>query len=241
MATHLVIGDPHCTPKASNDRFLWAGKFAHDLKPNTIICMGDFASMDSLSSYDKGKKSFEGRRYKKDIDHAHDALDKFNKGLEGRRPRKIMLLGNHEERIDRTVDDIPELEGTISTDDFKFEKFGWEVYEYQKPVNVDGVYYCHNYPTGVMGKPISGDNVARSLLLKNKVSSTVGHIHTFDYAMCALPSGKKLMGLSAGCYLHHKENYAKATQQMWWSGLVVKRNVSKGCLLYTSPSPRDRG
>jgi hypothetical protein len=139
-----------------------------------------------------------------------------------------MLLGNHEDRIDRTVDDIPELEGTISTDDFKFEKFGWEVHEYQRPVNVDGIYYCHNYPTGVMGKPISGDNVARALLLKNKVSSTVGHIHTFDYAMCALPSGRKLMGLSAGCYLHHKENYAKATQQMWWSGLVVKRNVSKG-------------
>jgi len=208
MATHLVMGDPHCTPKASNDRFLWAGKLAADLKPNTIICMGDFASMDSLSSYDKGKKQFEG--------------------LNGRRPRKIMLLGNHEDRIDRTVDDIPELEGTISTDDFKFEKFGWEVYEYQKPVNVDGVYYCHNYPTGVMGKPISGDNVARSLLLKNKVSSTVGHIHTFDYAMCALPSGRKLMGLSAGCYLHHKENYARATQQMWWSGLVIKRNVSKG-------------
>ena len=59
MATHLVIGDPHCTPKANNDRFLWAGKFAHDLKPDTIVCMGDFASMDSLSSYDKGKKSFE--------------------------------------------------------------------------------------------------------------------------------------------------------------------------------------
>ena len=138
MATHLVIGDPHCTPKATNDRFLWAGKFARDLKPNTIICMGDFASMDSLSSYDKGKKSFEGRRYKKDIDHAHDALNKFNKGLNGRRPRKIMLLGNHEDRIDRTVDEIPELEGTISTDDFKFEQYGWEVYPYQEPVVVDG-------------------------------------------------------------------------------------------------------
>ena len=65
MATHLVMGDPHCTPKANNDRFLWAGKMARDLKPTTIVCMGDFASMDSLSSYDKGKKSFEGRRYKK--------------------------------------------------------------------------------------------------------------------------------------------------------------------------------
>ena len=60
MATHLVMGDPHCTPKASNDRFLWAGRLAADLKPNTIICMGDFASMDSLSSYDKGKKQFIG-------------------------------------------------------------------------------------------------------------------------------------------------------------------------------------
>ena len=37
MATHLVMGDPHCTPKASNDRFLWAGRLAADLKPNTII------------------------------------------------------------------------------------------------------------------------------------------------------------------------------------------------------------
>ena len=100
MATHLVMGDPHCTPKASNDRFLWAGKLAHELKPDTIICMGDFASMDSLSSYDKGKKSFEGRRYRKDIDHAHNALEKFNKGLNGRRSRKIMLLGNHEDRIE---------------------------------------------------------------------------------------------------------------------------------------------
>jgi len=228
MATHLVIGDPHCNPKASNDRFLWAGKLARDLKPDTIICMGDFSSLDSLSSYDKGKKSFEGRRYKKDIDHAHDALEKFNKGLNGRRSRKVMLLGNHEDRIDRIVDETPELDGTISTKDLKFKEFGWEVFAYQEPVAIDGVHYCHNYPTGIMGKPISGDNIARSLLLKNKVSSTVGHCHLFDYSMCTIPSGRKVLGLSAGCYLHHKEDYARNTQRLWWSGLIVKRNVKQG-------------
>ena len=228
MATHLVIGDPHCNPKASNDRFLWAGKLARDLKPDTIICMGDFSSLDSLSSYDKGKKSFEGRRYKKDIDHAHDALEKFNKGLNGRRSRKVMLLGNHEDRIDRIVDETPELDGTISTKDLKFKEFGWEVFAYQEPVAIDGVHYCHNYPTGIMGKPISGDNIARSLLLKNKVSSTVGHCHLFDYSMCTIPSGRKVLGLSAGCYLHHKEEYARNTQRLWWSGLIVKRNVRQG-------------
>jgi len=228
MATHLVIGDPHCNPKASNDRFLWAGKLARDLKPDTIICMGDFSSLDSLSSYDKGKKSFEGRRYKKDINHAHDALEKFNKGLNGRRSRKVMLLGNHEDRIDRIVDETPELDGTISTKDLKFKEFGWEVFAYQEPVAIDGVHYCHNYPTGIMGKPISGDNIARSLLLKNKVSSTVGHCHLFDYSMCTIPSGRKVLGLSAGCYLHHKEDYARNTQRLWWSGLIVKRNVRQG-------------
>jgi len=228
MATHLVIGDPHCNPKASNDRFLWAGKLAKDLKPDTIICMGDFSSLDSLSSYDKGKKSFEGRRYKKDIDHAHDALEKFNKGLNGRRSRKVMLLGNHEDRIDRIVDETPELDGTISTKDLKFKEFGWEVVAYQEPVAIDGIHYCHNYPTGIMGKPISGDNIARSLLLKNKVSSTVGHCHLFDYSMCTVPTGRKVIGLSAGCYLHHKEDYARNTQRLWWSGLIVKRNVRQG-------------
>ena len=55
MATHLVIGDPHCTPKASNERFLWAGRVAADYKVSHVICMGDFCSMDSLSSYDRAK------------------------------------------------------------------------------------------------------------------------------------------------------------------------------------------
>ena len=81
MATHLVIGDPHCTPKSSNDRFLWAGKLAADIKATHVICMGDFCSMDSLSSYDRAKKSFEGRRYQKDMEHSHNALALFNKGL----------------------------------------------------------------------------------------------------------------------------------------------------------------
>ena len=108
MTTHLVIGDPHCTPSASNERFTWAGRMAKDLKVDKVICMGDFASMDSMSSYDKKKKSFEGRRYKKDIEHAHDALQKFNDGLGKYEPEMYMMLGNHEDRILRMVEDNPE-------------------------------------------------------------------------------------------------------------------------------------
>ena len=67
-----------------------------------------------------------------------------------------------------------------------------------------------------------------ALVNKNKVSCTVGHSHLLDYAIAAKPSGKKIMGLSAGCYLTHREKYAYNTQRLWWSGLVVKRNVKGG-------------
>ena len=78
MATHLVIGDPHCTPGTSNERFLLAGRLAKDIKATHVICMGDFCSVDSLSSYDKGKMSFEGKRFNKDVEHTEDALAKFS-------------------------------------------------------------------------------------------------------------------------------------------------------------------
>jgi hypothetical protein len=46
--------------------------------------------------------------------------------------------------------------------------------------------------------------------------------------VATLPNGKKLQALSAGCYLTHPEFFAKDTQHMWWSGIIVKREVSNG-------------
>ena len=228
MATHLVMGDPHCTPKANNDRFLWAGRMAADIKATHVICMGDFCSMDSLSTYDRGKKSFEGRRYQKDMEHTHHALSLFNKGLGNHKLIKTMILGNHEDRIDRFVDENPELDGSISIKDLHYKKYGWREIPYKAIKVIDGVHYSHHLPSGIMGSAISGENVARSILNKHKVSATVGHSHLLDYAVSTLPSGKKLHALSAGCYLSHTEHFARDTQHMWWSGLIVKREVKNG-------------
>ena len=228
MATHLVIGDPHCTPKSNNDRFLWAGKVAADIGVNYVICIGDFVSMDSLCSYDKAKLSFEGRRYKKDLEHAEDALAKFDKGLGKHKVKKIMILGNHEDRISRAVQENPELEGTMKISDLKYKDYGWKEIPYKEIKVIDGVHYVHQLPSGIMGTAISGENIARTILNKHKVSATVGHCHLLDYAISTLPSGKKLHALSAGCYLNHAEAYARGTQHMWWSGLIIKRNVSQG-------------
>ena len=65
-------------------------------------------------------------------------------------------------------------------------------------------------------------------MTKHKVSATVGHSHLLDYATSTLPNGKKLHALSAGCYLNHKEHFARDTQHMWWSGIIVNREVVNG-------------
>ena len=139
-----------------------------------------------------------------------------------------MLHGNHEDRIDRFVEENPELDGTLKISDLKFKDYGWQEIPYKQNKVLNGVYYAHHFPSGILGSAISGENIARTLLTKHKVSATVGHSHLLDYATSTLPNGKKLHALSAGCYLNHKEHFARDTQHMWWSGIVVKREVTNG-------------
>ena len=79
--------------------------------------IGDWADMPSLSSYDEGKKSFEGRQYTKDIESARRAMDVMLAPLKAYnlrqtlnrkkqyKPRMVMCWGNHDQgRIIRVLD-----------------------------------------------------------------------------------------------------------------------------------------
>lgn len=240
MADHLVIGDPHAVPDQSNERFDWIGKLALDRRPSTIVCMGDLGDMESLSSYDRGKKDFEGRRFKRDIEAVHDALERMNAPIDSHneqcarnkkaqyKPRKVMILGNHDDRISRAINLHPELDGTIGLDNLKYKEYGWEVIPYLQSIEIDGIFYSHYFPSGVKGEAVSGLNVAQALLAKNMVSSTVGHNHLLDYAIRVTPDGRQLMALSAGCYFDFPMKYASHTEHMWWKGLVMCNDVVNG-------------
>ena len=73
----LIIGDPHANHDYDNDRFTALGKYIVQEKPEYVVCLGDMADMPSLSSYDKGTKGFEGRRYSKDVAAVIDAQEKL--------------------------------------------------------------------------------------------------------------------------------------------------------------------
>jgi hypothetical protein len=132
-----------------------------------------------------------------------------------------MTLGNHEDRINRVVNENPILEGAISLDDLKFEEFGWQVYPYQVPYTLGGVAFCHSFATGVSGRPIGGVNHARMLCNKLHSSAVVGHSHLVDWSEGARVDGTKFFGLVCGCYSHpdQKEGWNRGTEYLWWRGV----------------------
>src|SRR5678815_49120 len=73
MTKILVIPDVQAKPGNDFTFLRKLGMYIVEKQPDIIVNIGDFADMPSLSSYDVGKKSFEGRRYVKDIEAAHEA------------------------------------------------------------------------------------------------------------------------------------------------------------------------
>jgi hypothetical protein len=243
MKTHLVIPDSHAKPDVVNHRFELLGRLIVDIQPDVIVNIGDMADMESLCSYDKGTKSFEGRRYKADVDAVIDAQTRMflatkihNENQRRNKKKKYtpelhMCLGNHENRINRVVEHQPELDGTIGVEDLQYAEFGWVVHPFMSPVSIDGILYSHYFTSGIMGKAISGVHIGHTLIQKKFKSCTQGHSHILDYKLATAGDGTRLQGLSVGCFLEKDqyESYAgEESNAMWWRGVVVKHITTNG-------------
>lgn len=239
MTSILVIPDSHAKPDANNDRFSALGNFIVDKRPDYVVDIGDSADMPSLSRYDVGTVHAEGRRYADDIAAYHDAQDKlwlptsqYNKRRKANKkkmyyPRRIKCTGNHEERINRAASADPSMYGHLSMGDLRESRYGWDVFPFLKPAVVEGIVFQHYFTSGVMGRPIGGENHAASLVKKGHVSCVAGHSHMRDFWETTTPKGDRIFGLVVGCYVDAPEHYT-TEQDRWWSGIVILEEVSDG-------------
>jgi hypothetical protein len=235
---HMIISDTQVKPNESVDHLRWAGEYAVEMKPDTIVMIGDWWDMGSLSSYDKGKKSFEGRRYVKDIEAGNHAMDVFMEPIRRLQaaqrfakkrvwnPRKVFTRGNHEERIERAINDDAMLESLMSFEkDTNLLAWGWEVYPFLEVVVVDGVAYSHYFTSGVMGRSVTS---AKAMLTKKHMSCVMGHIQQRDIAFATRADGKRMTGIHTGVYSPHSEAYLSPQTNEHWRGLWVLHEVEDG-------------
>lgn len=235
---HLVIADTQVKPGYKLDYLTHIGKYIVAKKPDVVVHIGDHYDFPSLSSYDKGKLSFEGRRVKADLD-AGDAgvvaLLAPLRALQAKQrqdrkkvytPRLVFTLGNHEDRFDRLAEENPELDGLVGTATLKLKDFGFEVHPYLKPVNIDGINYVHFLANPFTGKPYGG--TALNQLKNVGMSFVVGHKQTLDVAIRPTLDGRMQIGIVNGACYPHDEGYKGYQGNFHFRGLTLLHEVEDG-------------
>lgn len=232
--THLVIPDIHAHYEHDNNRAKLLSSLIMDLRPDVVINMGDQWDFPSLSSYDRGKKSFQGRTYRADVDTGLEFSDRLWGPIRKRKkrlPERYFFEGNHEERIARAIQLQPELEGAIGFENLELDRDYDHIVRYCNGAPgieiIDGVAYSHYFTSGVMGRPISGEHPSYYLLTKRFRSCTQGHTHILDFCERTMDD-KKIFGLVAGCFTDYAAEWAGNANQMWWRGVIIKYNVEDG-------------
>jgi hypothetical protein len=113
---HIVIPDVQCKSGVKLDHLTWVGKYIADKRPDAVICIGDFADLESLSKYDIGTLRGENKRLKRDLQTARDAMDMLMapiRAVADYQPELHMTMGNHEERLARFANEHPYLEDVV--------------------------------------------------------------------------------------------------------------------------------
>lgn len=200
---HLVIPDCQVHSEVPTEHLTWVGRYIAAKRPDVIVCIGDFADMPSLCSYDKGKKASEGRRYVDDIEAARSAMERLVsewRDIPDYNPRMVLTLGNHEDRITRAIEDYAVMEYAIGLHDLAYESFGWEVHPFLEVVEIDGIEYSHFFTSGSMGRPVTS---AAALLRARQKSAIMGHTTHTDVAFH--PRTQHIAIFSGTCYLHDED------------------------------------
>ncbi len=230
---HVVIGDTQVKPGVPTQHLSWIGRYIADQfarQDVAIIHLGDHWDMPSLSSYDKGTKKIEGRRYVDDIRSGNEAFRLLNEPIEAamksRRwtPERHFLFGNHEDRISRAVNDAAILDGKLSLDDV--DTCGWTRHAFLEPVTIDGVTYAHYFYHPKTGRPLGGENLHARLKTIGR-SFTMGHQQGKDVATRQV-GNKMHRGLVLGSTYLHDEEYLGPQGNTYWRGIIVCHQVEGG-------------
>ncbi len=236
---HMFVPDTQCKPGSSTAHLTAAGNYAAAKKPDVIIFAGDHWDMPSLSSYDKGNKSMENRRYLLDIAAGNEGMDAFMAPVYAAmkldptwRPRLVFLIGNHEYHIKRYAESHPQLEDAIGYHHFNLAAHGFEVHDFLKPVTIDGITYCHFFPRAAANGQVNtrpkGASSARAQLMANMCTVVSGHRPGMHGPASQHVRKQRIRSIIAGSFYPHDEAYRTPQGNDYWRGILMFHQVHEG-------------
>tara|TARA_R110000744_G_scaffold372159_1_gene483673 strand:- start:33 stop:821 length:789 start_codon:yes stop_codon:yes gene_type:complete len=233
--TILAIGDCHVEVGESIERFKWLGQYILKAKPDIIVIIGDFLSLDCLSSWDKNKRlKMEGLRYAHEIDlgklalkHMFKPMKEYNKKRReqhksGYQPRFVFVEGNHENRLPRYLEEHPELEGTMDIyEDLQLELLHAQWVSYDDYLEIEGIQFCH-IPFAKNGRPIGRMHICKQALELSAKSVVFGHTHKGTWEnMYRIGAEHLQQALNIGCFFEHQPDYVAGAPSDYWRGVML--------------------
>jgi hypothetical protein len=242
MESILVWPDSQIIPGCPTEHIIALGNYAVIHQPEYIVNLGDMWDFPSLSSYDIGKKAHEGARYQEDIRAGYQALLDFESPLyhDDRykqkhkkklyKPTKYFLIGNHEFRLQKYINDYPILEGKLSFNDLGLEGLRWKRFDYLDIVDINGVKFSHKFlnPDSLSRQPFSSsiDTQLKTL----GFSFVAGHLPGLQIANPRYGiDGRITRAVITGSFYLHDFNYQQPPQgNQYWRGAIHLKNVKDG-------------
>jgi transposase-like protein len=217
----IAVGDMHDSPLIeSKERFEWVGAFAREQKPDLVLQIGDFATLDSLNAHipnetldGKLKPSFE-----RDMGSFNLALQAMQlDGIE-----KHCTLGNHERRLYAYEQSHPEMEGKLAASlDDVLKNNCWTYSPYGQITYYGGVGFVHA-ALNILSKTYGGKNCLPTIANDSISDLVIGHSHRARvHSAPKIGQRYPTTILDLGCALPdgHIESYAQHALNGWTYGI----------------------
>lgn len=219
----ICIGDAHDSPALTDkSRFKWIGKYCRQEKPDVVIQIGDFATLDSLNTH-VPNETFQGKSkptYMADMASFNEALTEMN--LPDGQERHC-TLGNHERRLYAFEDKAPEAYGMMQFElQSVFERHKWTFSPYGQITYYGGVGFVHA-ALNRLNKTYGGKNAEQTIANDSIHDLVIGHSHTERRHRAPKIGGNNYVQIiNVGCALpdQHIEDYAQHALTGWSYGIA---------------------
>lgn len=242
----ISIPDAHIRPGQNLRRWEALGNFILERQPNYVVQGGDLFEAEPLYGI-TSKKSWTPKSetvvsVEQELETGVKAsellwgpLNKQNAKLKAQKRKQIdieshLCLGNHDARIQHFVRvNLEFFQERWGVDDpmndvLNQEDYWTFVHEYQKPIEIEGVLFSHNYT--------SGTATASTLdtILKLTSQSAVGyHSHKGEWTWSQTTTGRPTPIVQSGWFFDPEEGtpnwVGPQGGRNWWNGFVVLNDL----------------
>ncbi len=228
----LALSDIHY-PYEDKKTMKAVEKYMATQKWDELIYLGDVLDFDCVSSHNKKKPGLTaGKSVQADYDYVNKIFDR-HRGIVGPNCKINFIQGNHDQRIERWIEEFPAMKGILEVQKgLKLKERGINWVPYWST----GVVYKIGKASFIHGR-YTNDTHAKKHVSAYGTSTFYGHLHDRQlYSLTHNGDNKTIIGESLGCLCDYRQYWAKGYPNRWQQAFGIFYFLPNGNFTHYVPS-----